>query len=148
MTRRGVALLVAVVALALIGGIAATAVTLALAEHKAGAGVLAATQARAAAEAALAEASQGWSPAMRPTVAGSSRSLWAGTFPQNVGAELRFIATEGPYLIAVGQGTRRSSGMQVIANAEVQAVVRPRSAPSDTLERPTRPPRSRWRSPP
>jgi hypothetical protein len=148
MTRRGVALLVAVVALALIGGIAATAVMLALAEHKAGAGVLAATQARGAAEAALAEASQGWSPAMRPTVAGSSRLLWARTLPQNVGAELRFIATEGPYLIAVGLGTKRALGTQVIANAEVQAVVRPRSAPSDTLERPTRPPRSRWRSPP
>lgn len=148
MTRRGVAMLVAVVALALVGGIAATAVTLALAEHKAGAGLLAATQARGASEAALAEASQGWPPSMRPAGVGSSRSLWTRALPQNVRAELRFVATEGPYLIAVGLGTKRTAGMQVIANAEVQAVVRPDSAPPDTLEQPSRPPRARWRSPP
>ena len=148
MSRRGVALLVAVVALALIGGIAASAVTLALAEHKAGAGLLAATQARGAAEAALAEASQGWAPAMRPAGVGSSQLLWTRGFPQNVRAELRFVAAEGPYLIAAGLGSKRNAGMQVIASAEVQAVVRPDSAPPDTLERPSRPPRSRWRSPP
>ena len=141
-------MLVAVVALALIGGIAATAVTLALAEHKAGAGLLAATQARGAAEAALAEVSQGWSPSMRPTGVGSSQSVWIRALPQHVLAELRFVATEGPYLIAAGLGSKRAAGMQVIANAEVQAVVRPDSAPPDTLERPRQPPRSRWRSPP
>lgn len=148
MNRRGIALLVAVVALALIGGIAATAVTLALTERKAGAGLLAATQARGAAEAALAEASQGWSPAIRPAGVGSSQTLWTRALPQNVRAELRLVATEGPYLIATGLGTRRTAGMQVIASAEVQAVVRPDIAPPDTLERPNRPPRSRWRSPP
>jgi hypothetical protein len=148
MSRRGVALLLAVVALALIGGIAASAVTLALVEHKAGAGLLAGTQARGAAEAALAEASQGWSPAMRPAGVGSSQTLWTRTLPHNVQAELRLVATEGPYLIAVGLGTKRSFGMQVVASAEVQAVFRPDSAPPDTLERPSRPPRSRWRSPP
>jgi hypothetical protein len=141
-------MLVAVVALALIGGIAATAVTLALAEHKAGAGVLAATQARGAAEAAMAESGQGWSPSLRPSGVGSSRSIWTRTLPHNVRAELRLVATEGPYLIVVGIGTRWTAGAQVIANAEVQAVVRPDSAPPDTLEKPTRPPRSHWRSPP
>jgi hypothetical protein len=148
MSRRGVALLVAVVALALIGGIAATAVALALAEHRAGAGLLAATQARGAAEAALAEASEGWPPSMRPAGVGASRSLWTRALPQNVRAELLLTGTEGPYLIAVGLGTKWTAGVQVIANAEVQAVVRPDSAPPDTLERPSRPPRSRWRSPP
>lgn len=148
MSRRGMALLVAVVALALIGGIAASAVTLALAERKAGAGLLASTQVRGAAEAALAEASQGWSSAIRPAGVGASQTLWTRVLPQNVQAELRLVATEGPYLIAAGLGTKRAAGMQVIASAEVQAVVRPDSAPPDTLERPNRPPRSRWRSPP
>jgi hypothetical protein len=141
-------MVVAVVALTLIGGITATAVTLAVSEHKAGAGLLAATQARGAAEAALAEASQGWTTPMRPVAVGSSQTLWSQALPQNVRAELRLVATEGPYLMAVGVGTKRGAGMQVIANAEVQEVVRPDSSPPDTLEKPSRPPRSRWRSPP
>jgi hypothetical protein len=147
-SRRGLALLLAIVALALISGIAATAVELAMAEHKGGAGLLAATQARAAAEAALAEASQGWPRSLRPSGVGSSQILWNRVFTQGVNAELRLVATEGPYLIAVGQGTRRAAGGQVIATAEVQQIVRPDSVPPDTLERPARLPRSRWRSPP
>jgi hypothetical protein len=141
-------MLVAVVALALISGIVATAVELALAEHRGGAGLLAATQVRGAAEAALAEASQGWSPTMRPAGVGATQSLWTRVLPQNVSAELRLVATEGPYLIAIGLGTKRTAGMQVIASAEVQGVVRPGPVAADSLEKPMRPPRSRWRSPP
>jgi hypothetical protein len=141
-------MLVAVVALALISGIVATAVELALAEHRGGAGLLSATQVRGAAEAALAEASQGWSPTMRPAGVGSTQSLWTRALPQNVSAELRLVATEGPYLIAVGLGVKRSAGLQVIATAEVHAVFLPDGSLSDSLERPRRPPRSRWRSPP
>jgi hypothetical protein len=147
-SRRGLALLLAIVALALISGIAATAVELAMAEHKGGAGLLAATQVRGAAEAALAEASQGWARGLRPSGVGSSQVLWNRVLSQGVSAELWLVATEGPYLIAVGRGTRRAAGGQVIATAEVQQIIRPDSAAPDTLERPVRPPRSRWRSPP
>ena len=148
MSRRGLALLLAVVALAVISGIAATAVELAMAEHKGGAGLLAATQARGAAEAALSEASQGWPRSLRPSGVGSSQVLSDRALSQGVNAELRLVATEGPYLVAVGRGTRRAGGGQVIATAEVQQIIRPDSVPLDSLERPIRLPRSRWRSPP
>jgi len=148
MSHRGLALLLAVIALALISAITATAVELAVAEHKGGAGLLGATQARGAAEAALAEVSQGWTPALQPTAVGSSQSLWNQSFPHNVKAELRLVAAEGPYLVVVGRGVKHGAGMQVIATAEVHGVVRPDSVPPDTLEIPSRPPRSRWRSPP
>jgi hypothetical protein len=141
-------LLLAVVALAVISGIAATAVELAIAEHKGGAGLLAASQARGAAEAALAEASQGWPPSLRPSGVGSSRVLSNRALSRGVNAELLLVAAEGPYLIAVGRGTRRAGGGQVLATAEVQQIIRADNAAPDSLERPVRLPRSRWRSPP
>ena len=148
MSRRGLAMLLAVVTLGLVSALAATAVELALAEHRSGAGLLAATQARLAAEAALAESAQGWGPGVRPIGPGSSHTIWIQAFPQGVRAELRLLGTDGPYLVATGLGSKRSLGTQVIATAQISGIVRPDSVPPDTIERPRHPARWRWRSPP
>ena len=148
MSRRGLALLIAVMTLGLVSALAATAVELALVEHRSGAALLSATQARSAAEAALAEAAQGWGPSARPVGPGSSQLLWSQAFPQGILAELRLFGTDGPYLVAEGFGSKRVAGSQTVAIAHVKGIVRPAANPPDTLERPRRPARWRWRSPP
>lgn len=145
--RRGAALLLAVVLLALLGAIAASAVELARAEHRNGLGILAATQASAAAEAALAEAAQGWPSASRPRLPGAVAVVWSGAFPQGVQAELELVATGGAFVVMRGRGRRVAAGGP-LSQALVEGVALVDSFPGDSLERPRRPPRWRWHAPP
>ncbi len=145
--HRGAALLLAVVLLGLVSAAVASAVELALAEHRNGLGILASAQARAAAEAALAEAHQGWPASARPVVPAASRVVWSAGYPQSVQSELTLIATDGPFVVVRGRGYRRAGGA-ILADAVVDGVALVDSFPANSLERPRHPPRWRWHSPP
>lgn len=148
MTRKGVALLVAVIVLGLVSATVATAVELARMEHRNGAGLLSAAQARGAAEAGVAEARQGWPSALRPVVSASVQPIWIQRLPQGLRAELLLEGTDGPFLILIGKGARLSAGGQVLAESQVREIVLADTVPGDSLDRPRRLPRSWWRSPP
>ena len=148
MSRRGVALLIAVVVLGLVTAMVATALELALVEHRSGAGQLAAARARGAAESALAEAAGGWDPSLRPAGPGSSIPLSSRLLLPGLLAELRIHGTEGPYLLLTGLGVLAAAGGGELARAEVHQVVRPAALPGDSLERPVPVRGGWWRYPP
>ena len=81
MSRRGIALLLAVALIALLGMIAMTAFTLARTERVAGLAALADVQALAAADAAAAEALRGWPRAQTPVLPGEELPLARLNFP-------------------------------------------------------------------
>jgi hypothetical protein len=74
-TDQGIALLIAIAVLAALGVVTLTALALARAERIAGLGAISRVQARAAAEAALADAMRGWPASSTPLAPGAETHL-------------------------------------------------------------------------
>ncbi|MGH7560539.1 MAG: hypothetical protein ACRENB_05920 [Gemmatimonadales bacterium] len=148
MSRRGVALFLAMLVLGVISATVATAFELALAEHRSGAAMISGAEARGAAEAAMAEAANGWATSLRPAGTGITNTVWTGQLSSVIRADLQVAGTEGPYLVLVGRGYRTAADGRVLAEAELRGVAIPDTLPGDSLDYPRSPPRFRWRRPP
>jgi len=135
-TRRGIALLVAVAMLATLGAIAMTAYTLARAERVAGLGLLAEVQAGAAAEAAATEALAGWPAARTPALPGEQASLARIALPGPAEGWSVVRALGGPIFAIRAWGVRRDAGGVVLAERRLTVLVRLESSPSGDSVRP------------
>ena len=130
MTRRGIALLVAVAMLATLGAIAMTAYTLARAEGMAGLGLLAEVQAGAAAEAAATEALAGWPAARTPALPGEEAPLAQIALPGPTEGWSVVRALGGPIFAIRAWGVRRGAGGVALAERRLTLLVRLESSPS------------------
>ena len=128
MSRRGVALLLAVALLAALGVIATTAFTLARAERVAGLAALADVQAQTAAEAAAAEALRGWPRAESPVSPGDELPLVNLTLPGPADGWAAVRALGGPILALRAWGVRRDAGGAPLAERRMELLVRLDSA--------------------
>lgn len=137
MSRRGIALLAAVVVLAALGLVSTTAFSLARFEREAGQAALAEVQARAAMEAAMADALQGWPRRVIPVAPGAEVLLteFNGPGPALGRAVLRALG--GPVFAIVGTGTRWNRSGGVSASARAELLIRidstERFSPGDSL---------------
>ncbi|HEV8356778.1 MAG TPA: hypothetical protein VGQ17_08460 [Gemmatimonadales bacterium] len=136
MSRRGIALLVAVAMLATLGAIAMTAYTLARAERQAGLGALAEVQAGAAAEAAATEALAGWPAARTPTLPGEEALLARVALPGPAEGWSVVRALGGPIFAIRAWGVRRHAGGAALAERRLALLVRLVSTPSGDSVRP------------
>ncbi len=145
MSRRGVALVLAVAVLASLGVIAATGFALARAEHIAGLTALAEVQARAAAEGALTEALQGWPTARTPAVPGEEWPLARFSTPGPAEGNAAVRALGGPVYAIRSVGIRSDGGGNPLATVRVELLVLLEPAGPDSLVHPRAYPRG-WRS--
>ena len=137
---RGVAVLLALVALAAVGVMSLTALALARGERSAGLASLARVQARGAAEAALAQAMAGWPSAFTPLAPGDSSLLatvtapgpaWGSSYVLGLGGPVFAIRAAGVRLSASGEelGAVRVELLVLLAPPDSLGVTRPRSYP-------------------
>jgi hypothetical protein len=143
--RRGVALLLAVIALSALGVISLTGLALARGERRAGLTAVARVQARAAAEAALAEALLGWPAASTPVAPGQEVLLVQLTVPGPAQGLVRVRALGGPIyaLQAMGERLSQSGDLLGAARLELLVVLDPPDSTGTTRPKPY--PRG-WRS--
>ena len=141
MSRRGVALLLAVALLATIGIIAMTACALARTERAAGLGALAEVEARAAAEAAAAEALRGWPRAVTPSRAGEEVELARRTAPGPAEGWAVLRSLGGPIFALRAGGVRRDAAGDTLASRRFELLVRLDSSGTGDSVRPRIEPR-------
>jgi hypothetical protein len=142
--RRGAALLLAVTVLAAVGMISLTALALARAERVAGLTAVARVQARAAAEAALAEVLKGWPAASTPSTPGEELELAHVTVPGPAEGWGKVRALGGPIFAVVGSGIRASSALEPLGSVRLELLVLLEPPDSSGTARPRRYPRG-WR---
>jgi hypothetical protein len=142
--ERGVALLLAVTVLAAIGMISLTGLALARAERVAGVAAIAQVQARAAAEAALAEAMRGWPAGDTPAAPGEELLLARVTVPGPADGAAKLRALGGPIYALEASGTRVSLAGEPLGSAHLQMLVLLDPTDSSGTARPRRYPRG-WR---
>ncbi|HEV8599050.1 MAG TPA: hypothetical protein VGQ69_06790 [Gemmatimonadales bacterium] len=143
--RRGIALLIAVVALSALGVISLTGLALARAESRAGLAAVARIQARAAAEAVLAEALLGWPVASTPSTPGAEVLLAQLSVPGPAQAEVRLRALGGPIYALEASGQRVSLAGELLGAARLELLVRLDPPDSGGTIRPRPYPRG-WRA--
>ena len=136
MNRRGFALLVVVAALAVLGALTATGLALAIREAAVGRSTLADARARAAAEAALAEAVRGWNPGATPASPGDSLALGPVVFSGGVTGKAVLHALGGPILALRSTGLVSSPGGAVLGRSRIERLIRVDSSGPDSLFRP------------
>ena len=142
MSRRGIALLLAVAALAALGTITATAFSLAQTERAVGIAALAEVQALGAAEAAVAEALRGWPRARTPVLPGEELALGAVSCHQQRRRGWSVIrALGGPIFALRAWGVRRDGAGNPLAERRVELLVRLDSTGSGDSIRPRVDPR-------
>jgi hypothetical protein len=136
MSRRGVALLLAIGFLAILGALTASAFALAATERRAGSAAVSTVQAQASAEGALAMAMTGWPKDLLPLAVGDERPLTTYRGAGGTEGQARLRSLGGPVfsLRAVGLG-RSFSGIER-ASAGFELLVRLDSTGADTLIRP------------
>ena len=140
----GVALLLTVAALAVVGVVSLTALTLARTERQAGLGAVARVQARGAAEAALARALVGWPVTLTPSAAGSEVQVasFVGPGPASATAWLRNLG--GPVYLLRATGRRAAGDGSALADSRMELLVLLDAADSNGTTHPVRYPRG-WR---
>jgi len=138
---RGVALFLAVVALAALGLISLTGLTLAWGERAAGLAALARVQARGAAEAALAQALVGWPSAATPLLPGSFTLLVRLTLPGPAHGSARLRSLGGAIYALDAVGFRVTPGGDTLGAVRMQQLVLLPAPDSVSLIRPLRYPR-------
>jgi hypothetical protein len=137
----GIALLLAIAVLAALGTIALTAFTLARAERMAGLAAVARVQARAAAEAALAQASLGWPGSLTPVVPGDSVRLTQVSVPGPARGEAWLRALGGPIHAITASGIRLSNAGEPLGTVRLELLVLLIAADSAGIVRPLNYPR-------
>jgi hypothetical protein len=123
-SRRGIALLLAVAMLATIGAIAVTAYTVARAESAAGLGTLALVEARAAAEAAAAVALRGWPRTLTPDAPGEEVPLSRVIASDRAEGWTAVRALGGPVFAVRVWGIRRDASGKALAAIRFELLVR------------------------
>ena len=112
MTRRGLALLLAVASLAALGMVAASGVMLATREAALGQRALAGVRARGAADAALAEAYRGWPAGLTPLMPGDSVQIAVVALPGSAAGSVFLRALGGPVYALRATGEVGSLALQ------------------------------------
>jgi hypothetical protein len=112
--RRGLALLLAVASLAVLGVVTASGVLLAMREAGLGRQALAGVRARAAAEAALTEAFRGWPADITPAMPGDSVPIAAISLPGPARGSVFLRALGGPVFALRASGEAGSLSTQRI----------------------------------
>ena len=140
----GVALLLAVSALAAIGFLTLTALTLARIEAAAGLRAVARVQARGAAEAALSEALLGWPSASTPVAPGAETLLSQVSLPGPAYGVASVRALGGPLYALRASGSRPASSGQPLATVRLELLVLPGTPDSNSFVHPKAYPRG-WR---
>ena len=135
-SRAGAAILFALLALVGLGAVALTGFALAQAERVASQSALARLQARAAADAALAEAVQGWPVGTTPSAVGQEAGLVSLSVPGPALGTATLRALGGPVFAIRGEGIRRDQAGNAIGFAELELVVLLDSAGPDSVIRP------------
>ncbi len=143
MTRRGVALLLAIATISSLGMIALAGYTLARGESAAGLAALARIQARAAAESAAETAMLGWAPERTPALPGEETELVRITGPGPAEGVARLRALGGPLYVIVGEGSSRGGGGQLLGAVRLEVLVLLDPPGPDSLTHPRRYPRGR-----
>lgn len=123
MNRRGVALLVAVMALAVLGAVAATLLGLTLTESALGRSSLSVAQAEALAEGAASEGWRGWSAALTPLAPGDSLEVarFAGASGEGravvraLGGPLFALEATAPIASLAGRPPSRVGVLMIVA---------------------------------
>ena len=141
MSRRGIALLLAVAALAALGTIAATAFSLAQTERAVGLAALAEVQALGAAEAAAAVALRGWPRSRTPVFPGEELPLARLVTPGPADGWSVIRALGGPIFALRAWGVRRDGAGNPLAERRVELLVRLDSTGSGDSIRPRVDPR-------
>ena len=141
---RGVALVLAITVLVAVGMISLTGLALAHAERVAGLAAVARVQARAAAEAALAEAMLGWPAANTPSVPGEELLLAGVTVPGPAEGRASVRALGGPIYALEGWGTRLSLAGEPLGSVRLELLILLEPPDSLGTARPRRYPRG-WR---
>ena len=141
MSRRGIALLLAVAALGALCTIAATAFSLAQTERAVGLAALAEVQALGAAEAAVAEALRGWPRARTPVLPGEELPLARIVTPGPADGWSVIRALGGPIFALRAWGVRRDGAGNPLAERRVELLVRLDSTGSGDSIRPRVDPR-------
>jgi hypothetical protein len=147
MNVRGVAMLLAVSAIAALGTIALSAFALARVERAAGIAAVAEVQARGAAEAALADAMGGWDRSLTPQLPGQEAALASVTLPGPVTGQAVIRALGGPVFSLNAVGVRLNGAGEPLASVRVELLVRLDSTAPDSLIRARKFPLG-WRLPP
>jgi hypothetical protein len=143
MNRRGIALLVAIMALGSLAVITATAASLAQREAVLGREALATLKARAAAESALGELAGGFGRELLPVWPGDSTVLPSNYF---VGGTARVVVRSlgGPIFAFEATGVVTGAAGLALARVRLELLARVDSAGPDSLLRPRPIPRG-WR---
>ena len=144
MNRRGIALLVAIVVLAVLGVISATGLALGLAERSAGVLAVAEVQARGAAEAAIAQATLGWPASRTPVAPGGELVLSELLLTGPSRGRTRVRALGGRVYSIRGVGERVDQYGRILAAVRAELLVVLDSIGTDSLARPRAYPRG-WR---
>ena len=139
MNRHGVALLLAVTALAALGVVAASGVLLASREAGLGSRALARVRAGAAADGALAEAHRGWPAELSAVALGDSVPLAVVAFPGSATGTVFLHFLGGP-LYAL----RATGNVGVVATQRLELLIEIDTSGLDSLARP-RPVARGWR---
>jgi hypothetical protein len=140
-SRRGIALLLAVTALAVLGTIAATAFSLARTERAVGLAALAEVQALAAADAAAALALRGWPRVRTPVFPGEELPLARLVTPGPADGWSVVRALGGPIFALRAWGVRRDGAGNPLAERRLELLVRLDSAGGGDSVRPRVDPR-------
>jgi hypothetical protein len=146
-SESGVALLFAVSALAALGFLTLTALSLARIEAEAGLRAIARVQARGAAEAALSDALLGWPSSSTPLVPGGETLLSQVNLPGPAHGRASVRALGGPVYALRALGSRRAAGGQLLAAVQLELLVLPGAPDSNSVVHPRVYPRG-WRIPP
>ncbi|MGQ0701511.1 MAG: hypothetical protein ACT4PM_00080 [Gemmatimonadales bacterium] len=136
MESRGAALLLALLTLVGLSAVALTAFALAQAERAASQSALARLQARAAADAAIADALQGWPAGFTPSAPGEEAELVSLSVPGPADGTATLRSLGGPVFAIRGQGIRRDQAGNAMGFAELELVLLLDSAGSDSITRP------------
>jgi hypothetical protein len=131
--RRGVALVLALVALVGLGAIVTTGFALARSESQAGFAALARVLARSAAETVIADALEGWPVEETPVTPGEERRLVTLTFPGGAEGSATLRSLGGSVFAIHGVGQRRAPAGGAIGFAEIEVLVLLDSAPAGRI---------------
>ena len=137
-------LLLCLVALASLSAMTLTEFVLARLERQAGQAAMARVQARAAAEAAVTDAMQGWPAVATPTSPGAEVQLVALDAPGPVRGFASLRSLGGPVYALHGKGVRTDRSGTAIGFAELELLVLLELAGPDSVVRPRIYPRG-WR---
>lgn len=136
MSRKGVALLMAMAVLASLGMIVLTGFALARAERVAGLAAVAEVQARGAAEMALSDALLGWNPALTPLTAGGEVPVAWSSSPGPSFGQANIKNLGGPVFAILASGARTDAAGGVLASVWLELLVLADSIGPDSLVHP------------